>query len=250
MAHPHPHPKRLLSRLTGFIRAHDLVAPGDKVLVAVSGGPDSVCLAHYLCRMSPLRPRAAILHIHHGLRGRDADRDAAFVRKVAESLGVPFVLKKLAVGRFASRERRSVEDAARVLRYRALALAARSLGCSKVAVGHQMDDQAETLLLHLLRGTKARGLAAMPPKRPLAGRVAGDAPGVALIRPLLALRRGEVLEYLEAYGLRCRADRSNDSDAFTRNWIRRKVLPLLESRSPRIREHLVAIAADLRAKLG
>jgi len=251
MATPRPpHPKRLLSRLASFIRSHALVAQGDRVLVAVSGGPDSVCLAHYLSRLAPrMRLRLTIIHLHHGLRGRAADLDAAFTRSLAERLGLPFSLERLPVKRFACGERRSIEDAARVLRYRALERAARRLDCAKVAVGHQADDQAETFLLHLLRGTKARGLASIPPRRPMGPTFGRRDSAVELVRPLLTLTRPEVREYLRAYGLPSRKDRTNDSDRFTRNWIRRKVLPLLESRNPRIREHLVAIAADLRNAL-
>jgi len=238
-----PAPKRLLSLLAAFDRQEGLVSPGDRILIAVSGGPDSVCLAHHLRRVSgPKRLRLSMLHVHHGLRGKEADRDAAFVARLASRLGIPLAIKRISVRDFAKRERRSLEDAARVLRYRTLAERAVASGCNKVAAGHQLDDQAETVLMHLLRGTKARGLAGIPAKRPLKGKV-------ALIRPLLILRREDVLEYLRAYGLRLRKDRSNDSERFTRNWVRRRLLPLLETRNPSIREHLTAIAGDIGRRL-
>ena len=167
-----------------------------------------------------------------------ADEDAAFVRALAARLGVPYVERRLAVAKAAEAERRSLEDAGRALRYRALAELARSGRFDKVATGHHLDDQAETLLLHLLRGTQAKGLAGIPAKRKFT-------PGTMVIRPLLALTRKDVLAYLQAFGLGYRKDKSNASDAFTRNWVRRRLLPLLEKKSPRIREHLSALAQDV-----
>lgn len=236
-------PKRLLSRLSAFERAERLFEPGDKVLAAVSGGPDSVCLAHHLCRLAPRkRLRVELLHMHHGLRGADADDDQRSVERLAARLGVPLHLSRLPVERTAREERRCLEDAGRRLRYAELARTARRLGFNKAATGHQLDDQAETFLLHLLRGTKAKGLSGIPPKRPLA-------PGCVLVRPLLALSRKDVREYLDACGLRWREDPSNRSERFTRNWVRRRALPLLEKKNPRIREHLASLAADLRRVL-
>ncbi len=227
-------------------RAYGLLQPGDRVLAAVSGGPDSVCLAHHLARLAPRRRlRLTLAHLHHGLRGPDADKDEAFVRGLAEELGTPLIVRRLPVRALARTQRRSLEDAGRRLRYRALAEIARSENCNKVAAGHHLDDQAETLLLHLLRGTKAKGLAGMPPLRPLeTGREE-----LLLIRPLLPLSRKDVEAYLRCFGLRSRTDRSNRSLDYTRNWIRLKVLPLLASRNPRIRENLAAIAEDLRRHL-
>ncbi|MBI5243014.1 MAG: tRNA lysidine(34) synthetase TilS [Elusimicrobia bacterium] len=237
--------KSLYSKLMAFDRAEGLLRAGDNILIAVSGGPDSVCLAHHLSRLAQRRRlRLALVHFHHGLRGREAERDAEFVRGLADRLGLPFILRRLDVRRTASRENRSLEDAGRALRYRELARLAVSDGFDKAATGHQQDDQAETVILHLLRGTKAKGLGGIPPERPLKG-----AAGVEVIRPLLALTRREVLDYLKAHRLPFRTDRSNRSEKFTRNWIRSRVVPLLEKKNPRIREHLSALAADVRRLL-
>lgn len=227
-------------------RAHGLLRPGDRVLAAVSGGPDSVCLAHHLVRLaSRRRLRVTLAHLNHGLRGREAEKDEAFVRSLARGLGTPIIVRRLAVRGLARSEGRSLEDAGRRLRYQALAGIARAENCNKVATGHQLDDQAETLLLHLLRGTKAKGLAGIPPLRPLGPGVEGP----ALIRPLLPLSRKDVEAYLRSFGLRARTDRTNRSLDYTRNWMRLKVLPLLASRNPRIRENLASIAEDLRLLL-
>jgi len=238
-----PSPKKILSKLASFDRARKLTLPEDRILVAISGGPDSVALGHYLFQQSVRRAFTVFFaHIHHGLRGAAADRDAAFARDLAKKWGIACATLRIPVARKAVAENRSLEDAARSLRYRALAAHARKLGCAKVAVGHHLDDQAETVLLHILRGTKAKGLAGMPVRRPLAA-------GVELLRPFLAISREDVLSYLAAYRLPYRIDKSNSQDRFTRNWIRRRVLPLLASRNPKIREHLARIAEDLAGQL-
>jgi tRNA(Ile)-lysidine synthase len=139
-----------------------------------------------------------------------------------------------------ARERgQGIEDAARKLRYQALAREARRLHCNKVATGHHLDDQAETVLLHLLRSSRLAALGGISPQRALSGKI-------SLIRPLLPLRRGEVLAYLQVHDLKHRRDSSNRDTHFTRNWIRKRVLPLLESRNPSIRERLAGFAEQAR----
>lgn len=240
---------RIWAKLLRHCGEWNLLEPGDRVLAAVSGGPDSVCLAHALSRLAR-RVELRIVHFHHGLRGREADLDAAWARKFGKSLGLPVSVRRLPVRAFARRERRSLEDAGRALRYRALAREAARTGCNKVATGHQLDDAAETVLLNLLRGTRAAGLAGIPPRRallePSAAGPARPGAGVELIRPLLCLTRREVLDYLRYHGLRHRRDRSNLSLKHTRNWVRRVALPLLESRAPGLRGRLARIALDLR----
>ena len=232
---------RIWSKLIAFETQEALFRRGDRVLAAVSGGPDSVCLAHYLAQ---LRRRKGIhpfiLHIHHGLRGRAADQDALFVASLGFQLGIPVSAVRAPVAARAKARGKGLEDAGRELRYEALVKAARRLRCRKVATGHHLDDQAESVLLHLLRGTRLKALGAMAPRRRLKGRI-------ELVRPLLPLTRAEIRTYLEIHGLESRTDKTNADEHFTRNWIRRSVLPLLASRNPRIREHLAGIAAQARA---
>ncbi|TBR23210.1 tRNA lysidine(34) synthetase TilS [bacterium] len=234
--------KPLLSRLAAFDRAEGLLSPRDRVLAAVSGGADSVCLAHWLAtrRAKGRIAGLALVHFHHGLRGREADKDAAAVRALAEKLGVGFTLAALDVRGAAAERRAGLEDAGRALRYAALARLARSGGYTKVALGHHLDDNAETVLMHLLRGTKAAGLAGIPPRRALKGCRA------EVVRPLLALTRAETRAYCRSFGLSWREDASNKDEGFTRNWVRRRLIPMMEKKSPRLREHLAALAADLR----
>ena len=216
-----------------------LLPSGTGVLAAVSGGADSVFLAHGLWLLSQRRPiRLRLAYIHHGLR-KEADAEAEFVRSLGRGWGVPVTVRKVSV-----RGRRGLEDAARRARYRALGAVAMAHGLGAVAVGHQLDDQAETVLLHLLRGADPRGLAGMPASRPLS-------PGsrLRLVRPMLSLRRFEIEAALRAHGLSWRLDSSNRSEALARNWVRRRVLPLLEKRNPRVRERLAALAGALRKRL-
>ena len=232
---------RVWAKLLAHERREGLLARGQSVLAAVSGGADSVCLAHYLAqRARILNLEVSLLHVHHGLRGRSADGDAAFVVKLGERLGLPVTVVRVDAKARARTRGKGLEDAGRELRYAALTREARRLGCAAVATGHQLDDQAETVLLNLLRGTRLSALAAIPPKRPLTA-------AIALIRPLLPLSRAEISLYLERHDLPHREDRTNRCEDFTRNWLRAQVIPLLARRQPRLREHLAGIAAQARA---
>ncbi|MBI4424735.1 MAG: tRNA lysidine(34) synthetase TilS [Elusimicrobia bacterium] len=232
---------RIWSKLLRYERERGLLASGDRVLVAVSGGPDSVCLADFLARLAGRRGlELRLAHFDHGLRGRSARRDEASVRRLAARLGLPLAVRRLPVAAFARRERRSLEDSGRALRYRALRSLARRYRCSKVATGHLQDDQAETVLLHLLRGSRAEGLAGIPARRALG-------PGVEVVRPLLCLARDEVLGYLRYRELPWREDPTNREPRFRRNWVRHELLPLLAARAPGLRERLAAMAEELGA---
>ena len=231
---------RVWAKLMAFGKEWRLLERGDRVLAGVSGGPDSVCLAHFLLAMSRRKGfSVALLHVHHGLRGQEADRDADFVRGLGRRWGVPVSVAAVPVRALARARGGGIEEAARKLRYRALARKARALRCNKVATGHHLDDQAETVLLHLLRASRLEALAGIAPRRPLAGKI-------ELVRPLLPLTRSEIRTYLQVHGLSSRRDSTNRDTHFTRNWIRRRVLPLLESRNPRIRERLAGLAAQTR----
>ena len=234
---------RIWSKLLAFERDRRLIREGDGILIAVSGGPDSVCLADFLHRLAQRRRlRLGIVHFNHGLRGGAAERDARFVAALGEKLCVPVIQERIDVRGFARTSRRSLEDAGRTLRYDSLLRLARRGHYNKVATGHQLDDLAETFVLNLLRGTKAKGLAGIPPSRALSAKI-------SVIRPLLLIRREDVLAYLRHHRLAYRSDSTNRSTDFTRNWVRHKALPLLEKKSPRLREHLASIAEEVRGLL-
>ena len=216
---------------------------GETVLVGFSGGPDSVCLLHFLRHLANKKHFELVaVHVHHGLRGQAATADAAFCRKLCKTWDIPFVLKKKAVRGLAKKLDLSIEHAARKARYQAFAEVARQTGASKIALGHHLDDQAETVLLNLLRGTRPEGLCGIPARRVLTKQV-------EIVRPLLCITRAEVEEYLRENKLTFVTDQTNFEDIYTRNWIRHKVLPLLAEKQPQIREHLALMAARLSEKL-
>lgn len=243
--------RSLRARVRRFIVEQQLLARGERVLVGVSGGADSTCL---LLILASLR-RSLSLQVHaayfdHQLRGvRAAAREERAVRALAEALAVPLHTGSGDTRAWARRARRSLEEAARELRYRFLAQTARAAGCRVVAVGHTRDDQAETVLLHLVRGSGLRGLAAMAPSAPWP--VADGTRAPRLVRPLLCLSREETERCCREAGLRPLRDPSNRSGAFLRNRIRRELLPLLRRYNPRIDEALArfagAAAVDVEA---
>lgn len=210
------------------------VQRGERLLVAVSGGVDSVVLLDVLARLQTrLGLHLHVAHVHHGLRGKAADRDAAFVVAEAARRGLAASLCRLDP---AERPRgESVEMWARSARYACLDAMAARARAGRIAVAHTRDDQAETVLLHLLRGTGPRGLAGIPPVRH------------RILRPLLSVPRAEVQRYAALRRLSFRTDRSNASEAHLRNRVRRHLLPLLAARyNPRIAESLAALAGLMR----
>lgn len=206
-----------------FIRQHHMAESGDQILAAVSGGADSVCLLYVLAQMREdwnLKLRA--FHVHHGLRGEEADRDRKAAQRTAERLNVPFAWEQVDVKVFQAEKGLSEEEAARILRYQALCAEAEkwekeSGRMVKIAVAHQQDDNAETVLHHLFRGSGLRGLSGIAPVR---GRI---------IRPLLWASGQEIREFLNGEGIEFCEDSTNASQAYTRNRIRHQVLPLISS---------------------
>lgn len=235
-------PRATLARTRRFIVEHKLIAQGATVLAGVSGGPDSTCLLLVLAALRrSLRFTLRVAHFDHQLRAANAARrEAQFVLSLCEALDVPFHTGAADVRAHARARRQSIEEAARELRYRFLASTARRFGCDTVAAGHTRDDQAETVLLHVLRGSGLRGLAAMAPASewPLPGR--GRLP--RLVRPLLALSRKETEACCRPAGVSPLRDPSNRSPAYLRNRIRRELLPQLRRYNPRVEEALARLA--------
>jgi tRNA(Ile)-lysidine synthase len=212
--------------------------PSTPLLAAVSGGPDSLALLHLLHRLGyPL----VCATFNHRLRPEAAD-EAAHVRHAAESLGVPFVTDSADVAAYAGAEGLSIEEAARTLRYRFLFRAAREAGAQAVATGHTADDQAETVLMHFLRGAGLSGLKGM------SARVVLPVfdPEIPLVRPLLAWQRADTEAYCRENGLSPLYDPTNADTTYFRNRLRHELIPALESYNPRIRQALVRSALALQ----
>ena len=220
------------AKVERFIQRHELLTGKRLVLVGLSGGADSVALLGILVRLGyPCRA----LHCNFHLRGDESDRDEAFARQFADSLGVPFVKVDFDTRGYAAIHQESIEMAARSLRYRWFEEQRQAFDAEAIAVAHHRDDSVETLLMNLLRGSGIRGLGGIRPRN---GQV---------VRPLLAVSRAEIEEWLQTQGWDYVTDSSNLSDAYTRNFIRLRVLPLLEQLNPAARETIARSAAHLSA---
>jgi len=207
-----------------FVRRESLVRAGDRVGVAVSGGPDSVVLLRLLVEArNELGIALVVLHLNHRLRGAEADADAAFVCELAQHHTLPFQSESGETQTFARAQGLSLEAAGRELRYAFFARAAAAHNLTRIATGHTADDQAETVLLRLFRGAGTRGLAGIHLTRGLENSAA------KVVRPLLATRRAEIERYLRDIGQAFRIDASNADPAHARNRVRHSLVPLLES---------------------
>ena len=216
----------MLNKLTAFIRTHHQIQPGDHVICAVSGGADSVALLFglYLLR-EKLQFTLSAAHFNHQLRAEESDRDEAFVRALCDRYDIPLAVGTAPV----TPGKKGLEAAARDARYSFFATLS-----GKIATAHTAGDNAETVLMHLVRGTGLSGLGGIAP-------VSGN-----LIRPMLGITRQEVLDFLQEYCLQFVTDSSNNTDAFLRNRLRHHVMPLLEQENPRLAENLSAMALQLR----
>jgi tRNA(Ile)-lysidine synthase len=224
-----------IDRVAACIAAHEMISPGQMVLVALSAGADSTALLHALWRLSDrLHLRVCACHVHHGLRGADADADADHAAAFADSLGVMCSIVRADVPAYAKANKLSLEEAARVVRYQLLEQASRACSAAKIATGHTADDQAETVLLNILRGAGPAGLAGIPPVRD------------GIIRPLLEVTRADVEEYCRAENVAYRVDASNRDLRFTRNRIRHEVMPALKQVQPNAVAALCRLAEIMR----
>ncbi|MDE3076556.1 MAG: tRNA lysidine(34) synthetase TilS, partial [Chloroflexota bacterium] len=214
----------LRNRVSGFITRYRMAEGGRLVVVAVSGGADSVCLLHLLTGQGC---RVVVAHLNHGMRGRAGDADAAFVRELSERLGHRCVVERRDVPSLRRERALSLEEAAREARYEFLRAVAEREGAEAIFLGHTADDQVETFLMRLIRGAGLAGLSAMRSKQGI------------LYRPLLSVWRTEVEDYLRERGLEWREDASNLDPRFFRNRVRHELMPLLVRLNPGVKEVLL-----------
>ncbi len=222
-----------------FIQEQHLLPKQPKLVVAVSGGPDSVCLLHILVK---LRERLSITlhvaHLNHQLRGAESEADDQYVLDLARQLSIPATVEERDVKTYQTSHRLSLEEAAREVRYTFLAQVANSIGTDRVAVGHTTDDHVETILMHLIRGTGTRGLRGLQPS----SQWPSSGSSLTIIRPLLQVSREETNAYCHQHQLTPRIDTSNLSLSPLRNRIRQQLLPLLQSYNPQVTEALLRTA--------
>jgi tRNA(Ile)-lysidine synthase len=245
----------VLTQVRRTIETYNLLASGDGVVVGVSGGPDSLCLLHILARLREgYDLRLHVAHLNHGARGADSDADAEFVAALAAGWDVPFTIERQDVPALARTHKLAFEETARRVRYAFLARVAAGADAAKIAVGHNADDQAETVLMHFLRGSGPAGLRGMLPATPI-----GDyrllepflsaqlTSHPTIIRPLLEAPRADIEAYCVEQNLAPRFDLSNLDTTYFRNRLRHELLPLLETYNPNIRVRLRHTAAVVAA---
>lgn len=216
----------MLHKVRQTIQRFGMLNPGDHVIVAVSGGADSVALLQALTLLSPeYKLNVTVAHLNHGLRGDESDGEEKLVRRLSADRGIPFFSRRVDLLTLKTGRQRghSLEEIGRQERYAFFSSLAAEVGATRIALGHHREDQAETVLMNLIRGSGLEGLKGIPPVRD--GR---------LIRPLFEVGREEILAFLEAEGIPWIEDGSNRQDFYLRNRIRHQLLPLLKEYNPRI----------------
>lgn len=230
---------RIKEKVTNYIVRHELITQGDTVVIGVSGGADSICLLFLLSEISSyINYDIKVIHVEHGIRGDDSLKDAEYVRNICAGLKIDCrVVRVDAIG-YSQEQLLTLEEAARILRYRAFEDYRSELmqngGTVKIAVAHHINDQAETVIFQMIRGSGIKGMGGMSPQRD------------NIIRPLLCLSREEILSYLSENHISFRTDESNSDNTYSRNYIRNDIIPRLAQIQPRADVHISEMAAELR----
>ena len=228
-------PGPLESRVLSLVREHNLLAGQQCLLVAVSGGQDSVCLLHILAKLqTELNVKLHLAHLNHQLRGSESESDAQYVAYLAHKMTISATIEKRDVRAYRIQHRLSLEEAAREVRYTFLSEVAQSVGTDRVAVAHTTDDHIETILMHLIRGSGTRGLRGLQPS----SLWCSSDKSLVITRPLLRINHKETAAYCQSHQLMPQTDTSNLSLSPLRNRIRLKLLPLLQNHNPRIGDAL------------
>lgn len=225
-----------ISAVQTFVKKKGLLKPGQTVIAAVSGGADSMVMLNVLLELQRLwKLKLVVAHVNFGLRGKESDGDERFVHTAAGKSGLPFYSMRVDTAAEAARTKRSIQETARELRYAFFYSLRRTLGADAVATAHHADDNTETMLFNLLRGTGVDGLAGIPPKRD------------AVIRPLLCVTRVMIEEYAKERQIRFRNDSTNIKEDYTRNFLRRRIVPTLMKRvNPSLHETMMQEAETFR----
>jgi len=229
----------MLKTASATVEKYSMLNAGDSVIIGLSGGADSVCLLYFLLeKKRELELELFAVHINHGLRGEDADADAQFCAEVCTAVGIEIEIVKANAAEFAKNERLSIEEAGRELRYKAFNDAVTRFNANKIAVAHNADDNAETVLLRLIRGTGIAGLGGIPPVNK------------KVIRPLIEISRNEIEKHLLDNNISWATDLTNLNNDFTRNKVRNKLIPALNEFNPSIMPTLNRLAGICREENG
>ncbi len=226
----------MMRKVLDFVNKNNIFKHGDSVILGVSGGADSVCMLHLLNSLKEdLGIELTVVHVDHGIRGIEAERDAEFVEHISEELGVECKIFHIDIPAIAREKKMSEEETGRIERYAVFKSVAEEIGANKIAVAHNLNDNSETVLFNLFRGSKLKGMTGIPVKR---GKI---------IRPLLCLTRKEIEGYLEKHHLDYCIDSTNKETQYSRNKLRLDILPYIkENINSKAEEHIVNTAQSLR----
>ncbi|PPA68550.1 tRNA lysidine(34) synthetase TilS [Jeotgalibacillus proteolyticus] len=228
---------RFSTKVRSYIDEHSLFTQGEKIIVAVSGGPDSMALLHYLLNEAGMALQIEAAHVDHLLRGEESAADASFVQGFCQTQGIPCHITNVNVKEKMSESGIGLQEAAREMRYSFLKEVMKRAGASKLVLGHHADDQIETVLFRLIRGSTMKGRAGILPKRTFG-------PG-ELVRPLLMVTKEEIEQYCEHHRIKVRRDPSNEKDDYTRNRLRNHVIPLLKEENPSLHEQIIRYTEEM-----
>lgn len=231
--------QRIEQKILKFIDDRKLISAGDKIMVALSGGPDSVFALTFLNKYKrKFKIDLYAVHFNHKLRAKESDTDEIFSKEICRDNDIPLIVVKLNVRTFSKRNKISIEEAARKLRYRNLEILAEDLECNKIVTAHNQTDNTETVLINLFSGTGSSGLSGIPITR---GKI---------IRPLLSVTKQDILDYLQSRKISFRIDSSNLNDDFKRNYLRNKILPLVRTNlNPSVDESIFRSAKNLESEM-
>ena len=235
---------QILHDVKKTIASYKMIEPYDSLLVGVSGGPDSVALLYILLKLAPtFSLKLGVAHLNHSLRSKASDNDAEFVESMCLKLNLPLHIKKVDVQRYRKENKTSIEEAARQVRYAFFSDVSEKEGLNKIALGHHLDDNAELVLMNMFRGSGPLGLSGIPPVRNMIGAKK------QIVRPLIELKKSELINYLSEKGIEYILDQSNTDTDYVRNRIRCNLIPYLEkSFNPKIAETLNQLALILRSE--
>jgi len=231
--------KNLIEQVLKTIRSYEMLKAGDEVLVAVSGGPDSVFLVHALSRLkNKLKLKNIVVcNLDHGLRGEESKADSIFAGKLAKEMGFGFFHKRVDLKNM-KHKGMSTEEAAREERYKFFEDAAARSGAGIIATGHTLDDQAETILMRFIKGSALKGIVGIAPTREFGS--------LKVVRPLIEIEKPEIMSYLDDADIGYRIDRTNAESIYFRNVVRKEILPFLEKYNPKLKRSLFNLAEHLR----
>ena len=232
-------PINLTERVLKTIRNYEMLKPGDTILIAVSGGPDSIFLLQALVNLKTKLKlnKLVVCNLDHGIRGKESSADSSFVKKITEDSNLGFIHKKIDLSKKRSKDL-STEEIAREERYKFFNDAAGAVKAGVIATGHTLDDQAETILMRIIKGASLKGIIGISPVR--------QEGSLKIIRPLFELEKAEIERYLDERGVEYRIDSTNAEPIYFRNVIRRDIIPFLEKYNPRVKRALCSLAEHLR----